>query len=123
MAHKLNPRILLIDLSLRTQDGVRIVRSVSSELPEVKVIGMGLIPTQSDIVEFVEAGASGFILKDSTTVDFLGAIRSVAKGAKIIPPPLTSSLFSHVIDRSTHAPTFRPGLSAGRAVVHGHLLA
>ena len=100
MAHKLNPNILLIDLSLRTQEGVRIVRSVSTELPEVKVIGMGLIPTQSDIVEFVEAGASGFIMKDSTTVDFLGAIRSVAKGTKIIPPPLTGSLFSHVIDRA-----------------------
>jgi len=100
IAHKLNPHILLIDLSLQTQEGVRIVRSVSSELPEVKVIGMGLIPTQSDIVEFVEAGASGFIMKDSTTVDFLGAIRSVAKGAKIIPPSLTSSLFSHVIDRA-----------------------
>ena len=100
MAHKLNPHILLIDLSLRTQEGVRIVRSVSTELPEVKVIGMGLIPTQSDIVELVEAGASGFIMKDSTTVDFLAAIRSVAKGTKIIPPPLTGSLFSHVIDRA-----------------------
>ena len=100
MAHKLNPHILLIDLGLLTQIGVQTVRSVSGEIPEVKVIGMGLIPTQSDIVELVEAGASGFIMKDSTTVDFLGAIRSVAKGTKIIPPPLTGSLFSHVIDRA-----------------------
>jgi DNA-binding NarL/FixJ family response regulator len=98
MAHKLNPHILLIDLGLRNQNGVRIVGSVSRELPEVKVIGMGLIPTQSEIVEFVEAGASGFIMKAATGVDFLGTIRLVAKGTKIIPPQLTGSLFSHIID-------------------------
>ena len=98
MVHELNPHILLIDLSLRNQDGLRIVRSARKEMPAVKAIGMGLVPTQSDIVEFVEAGASGFIMKDATRASFLGTIRSVAKGAKVIPPPVTDSLFAHVID-------------------------
>jgi len=74
-ARELNPHILLMDLSLQKEDGVRIVRSVSRELPAVKVIGMGLMPTQLDIVEFVKAGASGFIMKDATTLDLLGTIR------------------------------------------------
>jgi len=108
MARELNPHLLLIDLGLRNQNSVRIVKSVSRELPEVKVIGMGLIPTQSDIVEFVEAGASGFIMKDATEVDFLGTLRSVAKGTKIIPPPLTGSLFSHVIDHAFKEGKDRP---------------
>ena len=46
-------------------------------MPEVKVIGMGFIPTQSDIVEFVKAGALGFILKDATVKEFLGTILSL----------------------------------------------
>jgi len=59
---------------------------------------MGFVPTQSDIVEFVEAGASGFILKSATVKEFLGTIRSVAQGEKILPPSLTGSLFTHVLE-------------------------
>jgi DNA-binding NarL/FixJ family response regulator len=61
---------------------------------------MGLIPSQLDIIEWVEAGASGFILKDATIEDFLGTIRSVARGIKVLPPSLAGSLFSHVIDNA-----------------------
>jgi DNA-binding NarL/FixJ family response regulator len=59
---------------------------------------MGLIPTQSDVVEFVAAGASGFILKNAQVKDFLKSIRLVAQGEKVLPPSLTDSLFSHVVD-------------------------
>jgi DNA-binding NarL/FixJ family response regulator len=59
---------------------------------------MGLIPSQSDIVEFVKAGASGFILKDATVKDFLRTVRSVIHGGKVLPPPLVGSLFSHVVE-------------------------
>jgi two-component system NarL family response regulator len=61
---------------------------------------MGLIPSQVDIIESVEAGASGFILKDASIKDFLGTVRSVAAGTKVLPPPLAGSLFSHVIDHA-----------------------
>jgi len=43
------------------------------------VIGMGLIPSQLDIVEFVQAGAVGFVLKDATIEEVLRTIRSVAQ--------------------------------------------
>ena len=107
-ARSLRPRVILIDLGLRSQNGVNIVRSLSKELHAAKVIGMGLIPTQLDIVEFVEAGASGFILKDSTVKDFLGTIRSVAHGIKVLPPPLTGSLFSYVIEHALNRRTGEP---------------
>jgi len=99
-ARNLRPQVVLIDLGLRNQYGLRVVASLTKEFPKVKVIGMGLIPSQLDIIEFVEAGASGFILKDATIEDFLGTIRSVANGTKVLPPPLTGSLFSHVIEHA-----------------------
>jgi DNA-binding NarL/FixJ family response regulator len=95
---KAKPDVVLMDLGLRSQNGLQVVASLRKETPEIKVIGMGLIPTQSDIVEFVQAGASGFILKDATVEDFLQTIRSVAHGGKVLPPPLTGSLFSHVVE-------------------------
>jgi DNA-binding NarL/FixJ family response regulator len=99
-ARTVKPQVILIDLGLRNQNGLRMVTLLTKETPELKVIGMGLIPTQSDIVESVEAGASGFILKDATIADFLGTVRSVARGGKVLPPILTGSLFSHVIEHA-----------------------
>ena len=97
-ARATKPNVILLDVGLKDINEISIVGSVRRNLPTAKVIGMGFIPSQSDIVEFVEAGASGFILKDATIKEFIGTIRSVAQGVKILPPTLTDSLFSHVID-------------------------
>jgi len=98
-ARKLKPHVILLDLGLRDQNSLRVLEMFKKELPEAKVVIMALIPTQEDIIEFVKAGASGFIVKDATAVDFLKTIRSAARGAKVLPPPLTGSLFSQVIEQ------------------------
>src|SRR5512147_2190638 len=54
-ARTLKPQVVLIDLGLRSENGVRVVETLTRELPQTKVIGMGLIPTRADIVELVEA--------------------------------------------------------------------
>ena len=73
-ARRVKPDVVLMDLGLRNQNGLRVMASINRELPEIKVIGLGLIPSQVDIIELVEAGASGFVLKDSTVKDFLRTI-------------------------------------------------
>lgn len=97
-ARTLKPHIVLIDLGLRNENGLSLVTTFTAELPQTKVIGMGLITTQMDIIEFVKAGAAGFILKDATLDDVLRTIRAVARGINILPPPLTGSVFAHVVD-------------------------
>ncbi len=99
-ARKLKPHVVLLDIGVRNQNGTHVVASLTGSLPRSKVIGMGLIPSQLDIVEWVEAGASGFILKTATVEDFVGTIRSVARGAKVLPPSLAGSLFSRVIENA-----------------------
>jgi DNA-binding NarL/FixJ family response regulator len=94
------PDVILIDLGLRNENGLRLVRTLTRELPHIKIIGMGLIPSQGDVIEFVEAGASGFLLKDASLHDVLSTIRSVACGRKILPPTLTESLFTRVIEQA-----------------------
>ena len=97
-ASRIDPHVILMDMGLKNFKESPVVESIRKKMPEAKVIGMGFVPSQSDIVEFVEAGASGFILKDATVKEFLGTIRSVARGVKVLPPSLTDSLFSHVIE-------------------------
>lgn len=98
----LKSHIILLDLGLRSQNSIEVVRSIRKKFTEVKIIVMDLVPTQADILEFVKAGVSGFILKDATTRDFLKTIRSVAHGAKILPSHLTDSLFTQIVDHAVN---------------------
>lgn len=88
--------VVLVDLGLKDDDSVRLVRELKKATPDVRVIAMDLFPVHEDVVELVEAGVSGFILKDATPADFMNTIRAVAGGSHVLPPPLTDSLFSQI---------------------------
>jgi DNA-binding NarL/FixJ family response regulator len=97
---KYKPEVILLDLGLRSRNSLNLVKLVKKNFPASKIIMMDLIPLQTDVFEFVQAGVSGFILKDATVNDFLKTIRSVAKGIQILPPNLTGSLFSQIVEHA-----------------------
>jgi DNA-binding NarL/FixJ family response regulator len=99
-AKELAPDVVLLDLGLKNQNSLTVVGSIRKQFPETHVIVMDLIPAHAEVVEFVRAGVAGFILKDATLRDFLHTIRSVAKGTKILPPPMTGSLFSQIVEHA-----------------------
>ncbi|HTY59538.1 MAG TPA: response regulator transcription factor, partial [Bacteroidota bacterium] len=86
LARRYRPRVVLLDLGVRNLNGTSLVAALTNAQPGIMVIGMGLLPTQRDIIESVQAGAAGFILKDASMADVLGTIRSVAGGTKVLPP-------------------------------------
>ena len=92
----LAPQVVLLDLGLRNGDSLRIAEKVRKEFPSSKIIVMDLLPVHEDIVEFVNAGVSGFIMKDATLDDLVRTIRSVAEGVNVLPPQMTGSLFSQI---------------------------
>jgi len=57
---------------------------------------MDLLPVHEEIVQLVNAGVAGFILKDATFEDFVHTIRLVAGGQRVLPPPMTGTLFSQI---------------------------
>jgi DNA-binding NarL/FixJ family response regulator len=99
-AKKLKPHVVLLDLGLRSQNSLKVVELIRNRFRQTEVVVMDLLPVEADVVEYVKAGVSGFILKDATLDDFLHTIRSVAKGNKILPPPLTGSLFSQIVEHA-----------------------
>jgi DNA-binding NarL/FixJ family response regulator len=94
------PDVVLLDLGLKDQNSLTIVELIRKQFPNTYVVVMDLIPAHAEIVEFVKAGVAGFILKDATLDDFLHTIRSVSKGVKVLPPPMTGSLFSQIIEHA-----------------------
>jgi DNA-binding NarL/FixJ family response regulator len=79
-------------------NSIKIVQTMRKEFPKTEVIVMDLIPTHADVAEYVKEGVAGFILKDASLKDFLQTIRTVAKGIKVLPPSLTGSLFSQIVE-------------------------
>jgi DNA-binding NarL/FixJ family response regulator len=90
------PDVVLLDFGLEDHDSLSLTSTVHTEVPEARVIVMGLLPLQEDVADFVRAGASGFIMKNASFEDFFATIRAVATGAEVLPPALTNSLFSQI---------------------------
>ncbi len=99
---KQKPNVVLLDLGLRSQNSLQIVKLVKKNYQEVKIIVMDLVPLQADVFEFVQAGVSGFTLKDINLTDFLKTIRSVFNGIRVLPPHLTGSLFSQIVEHAVN---------------------
>jgi DNA-binding NarL/FixJ family response regulator len=90
------PNVLLLDVGLRDQDSLRVAAGIKRDAPETLIVVMDLIPVNEEIVEFVNAGVSGFVLKDASFDEFVATIRRVALGEKVLPPRMTDSLFSQI---------------------------
>jgi DNA-binding NarL/FixJ family response regulator len=94
------PHVVLVDAAMGNHDSHRLVASIRKESPESRVIVMDLLPAHEDVIAFVRDGASGFILKDATIADFVRTIRAVAEGANVVPPTMTGTLLSHIVDQA-----------------------
>jgi DNA-binding NarL/FixJ family response regulator len=111
-----NARLVLLDSALSNHDGPRLVESVTSSAPEAKVVVMDVQPTQPDIIDFVRAGAVGFILRDASAEDIVSTLRDVAGGLYVLPPRLAEVLFSSVARQTQGSP--RNGAGAGTRLTH-----
>lgn len=94
------PHVVLLDASLGNVSSNRVVESIRKTAPGTKVIVMDLLPAQQDVIAFIKAGASGFIVKDATVEEFVKTIRAVAEGAHVVPSSLTGTLLSHIADQA-----------------------
>ena len=90
------PDVLLLDAGLGDEDSLNVAAAIAKRRSGTKVVIMDLMPTNEDIVQFVNAGVAGFVLKDATFDEFVATIRAVAAGEKVLPPRMTETLFSQI---------------------------
>src|SRR5204862_358108 len=107
--------VVLVDAGLGSYDGLRCVEQIRRSTPAARVIVMDLLPAPEEVVAYVKAGAEGFIMKDATVADFLGTVRSVAKGSDVIPPVLVGTLLSHIAEDAVVHQRPEAADAAGRA--------
>jgi len=88
--------LVLVSGSLADADSVRLVRQLLDTCPRVKVLVTGLSEEAGRILEFVEAGASGYILKQESRAALLQKIRAAARDKAVVSPQMAASLMAHL---------------------------
>jgi DNA-binding NarL/FixJ family response regulator len=100
MAAAVRPQVMLLDVGLGGEEPLRVAKTVLSRMPGVRIIVMDLTPITEEILELVNAGVSGFVMKDASFDEFVATVRAVAAGDKVLPPRMTESLFSQIANEA-----------------------
>lgn len=88
----LNPDIVLMDLRMPVMDGVRALKAIKDQNPAVHVLVLTTYDSDADILPAIEAGAAGYLLKDSSREDLYEGIRAAMRGETVLAPAVAARL-------------------------------
>ncbi|MCM4085073.1 response regulator [Paractinoplanes hotanensis] len=91
-ARELTPDVVLMDLRMPGGDGVTATAAIRAELPGTRVVILTTYETDGDILRAVEAGAAGYLLKDTSPAELADAVRAAARGETVLSPSVTARL-------------------------------
>jgi len=86
------PDVAMIDLRMPKLEGVDTIAQIRQEFPDARLIILTTYNTDEDIYRGLSAGASGYLLKDTTAEELINAVQSVYNGRKYIPPNVAIKL-------------------------------
>jgi DNA-binding NarL/FixJ family response regulator len=101
MTRVLRPHVVLMDIRMPNLDGIEATRQIAATrgLEQVRVLILTTYDTDAHVFEGLQAGASGFLLKDAGPAELLHAVRVVAGGDSLLAPRVTRRLIADVTAR------------------------
>lgn len=96
LTRRLRPNVVLMDLRMPGLDGVTATTQIKEQYPEVHVLVLTTSDAGADILRAVEAGATGYVLKDAPREDLYKAIRAAAQGKPLLAPDVAV----HLVERA-----------------------
>lgn len=89
------PDVVLMDIKMPRLDGIEATRRLKSDFPQLNVVVLTFFEDEY-LVQAIEAGAAGYLLKDVSKSELVEAIRAVMAGQALVDPLLSKRLFSRV---------------------------
>jgi DNA-binding NarL/FixJ family response regulator len=101
------PDVILMDLQMPVLDGLTAIRQIHARQPDVKILVLTTYDTDSDIMPALEAGATGYLLKDAPPEELFRAVRSAARGEVILAPSVAEKMTRRLMTTSNNALSMR----------------
>lgn len=93
---RLEPDLVLMDLRMPRLDGVGAIKAIRGSFPAVRVLVLTTFDSETDVLPAIEAGATGYLLKDAPTAELLRAVRAAAHGESVLSPSVAGKLMGQV---------------------------
>lgn len=97
------PQVALIDIKMPNQGGIDLARWVRQTLPETKVVMLSAYDDDPYIMAALEAGATGYVLKNTSPAELIQAVELVARGGSVLDPAITTKVMGLLMSNN------RPG--------------
>jgi DNA-binding NarL/FixJ family response regulator len=94
--HTLDADIVLTSTRLPDNGALRLVENMTIKDPSMDILILGVTEKKERILQFVEAGASGYVTKDSSIDDLIETIRATYKGKALVSPNITAALMERL---------------------------
>ena len=95
-ARSLRPDVVLMDLRMPDVDGVTAIKRLAELGVATRVLVLTTYDTDTDVVPAIEAGATGYLLKDAPRSELLRAVRAAARGEAVLSPSVATRLLGQV---------------------------
>ena len=96
LAVETRPDLILMDLRMPVMDGVTAIREIKACCPGIQVLVLTTYDSDADILPAIEAGATGYMLKDSSREELYRAIRAAARGETVLAPTVAAKLIGRI---------------------------
>jgi DNA-binding NarL/FixJ family response regulator len=101
LAGEVAPDVVLLDLAMPVLDGVEALKRLRESSPTIRVIVLTAFDTDERIIDAVQAGAQGYLLKGAPREEIFRAVRVVHAGGSLLQPLVASKLLRYVTTRSS----------------------
>ncbi|HEY0029754.1 MAG TPA: response regulator transcription factor [Bacteroidia bacterium] len=93
------PQIVLSDINMPEMDGIAFTRQLKTEHPQIKVLALSMFGERHTIAEMLDAGASGYILKNTGKEELLNALRKIAAGGMFFSDEISAEMMKTISER------------------------
>lgn len=99
LALELQPEVAILDIGMPLLNGIEAARQIARRLPDTKILILSMHADEAYIIQALEAGAKGYLLKDTADADLLGAATAVIRGKSFFSPAVARVMLDDYVRR------------------------
>ena len=105
---KTQPDLIIVDIRMPKKNGIEVVRNLSSKYPNIKKLVLSMHDSEEYVLDSIEAGADGYLLKGSSKTEFLKALRTISEGGKYFAGDVSAYLLKSLTGGHSKTPKSTP---------------